>query len=330
MPEQRPSRAPLAIASAPTRPRRAFFWPQRKIVAEKGVLALYRGLTSLLVGTVPKTSLRFGVFGKIKEAFKDEKGVLTPGRTLIAGMATGLVEATLVVTPVETMKTVLIADQNSAKPKYNGLLHGVRSIIAEKGLLGVYKGWAPTAAKQMGNQGIRFTTYEAIKNVSHLPPAAALVMRRFRYVPSRPNRAFSPSGGPRGNAQRPAAPTARAYPRPTPTPRILPRHGCPPQSMRPSGEGGSLHPTQLMLAGGAAGFISVVLTMPFDVVKTRMQGLDAAMYEGTVDCVQKVYTSEGITAFWKGMAARLPRVVFGQSITLAGYDVFMRLLSKIA
>lgn len=234
-------------------------------MAEKGVLALYRGLTSLLVGTVPKTSLRFGVFGKIKEAFKDDKGVLTSGRTLVAGMATGLVEATLVVTPVETMKTVLIADQNSAKPKYNGLLHGVRSIIAEKGLLGVYKGWAPTAAKQMGNQGIRFTTYEAIKN-----------------------------------------------------------------SMRPAGEGGALHPTQLMLAGGAAGFISVVLTMPFDVVKTRMQGLDAAMYEGTVDCVRKVYTSEGITAFWKGMAARLPRVVFGQSITLAGYDVFMRLLNKIA
>lgn len=100
--------------------------------------------------------------------------------------------------------------------------------------------------------------------------------------------------------------------------------------MTPSGEGGRLHPTQLMLAGGAAGFISVVLTMPFDVVKTRMQGLDAAMYEGTVDCIQKVYTSEGITAFWKGMAARLPRVVFGQSITLAGYDVFMRMLNTIA
>jgi solute carrier family 25 citrate transporter 1 len=82
-------------------------------------------------------------------------------------MITGLVEATLVVTPVETMKTVLISDQNSANPKYRGLLHGVRSIIAERGVSGIYKGWTPTAAKQMGNQGIRFTTYEAVKNVSH-------------------------------------------------------------------------------------------------------------------------------------------------------------------
>jgi len=134
-------------------------------MAEKGPLALYRGLSSLLVGTVPKTSLRFGVFGKIKDAFKDEQGVLTAGRTLVAGMMTGLVEATLVVTPVETMKTVLISDQNSANPKYRGLLHGVRTVIAEQGIAGVYRGWAPTAAKQMGNQGIRFTTYEAVKTV---------------------------------------------------------------------------------------------------------------------------------------------------------------------
>lgn len=155
--------------SSVTRGVPGFGWfPQRQIVAQKGMFALYRGLTSLLIGTVPKTSLRFGVFGKIKDVFKDDKGVLTPARTLLAGMATGLVEATFVVTPVETMKTVLISDQNSANPKYRGLLHGVRSIIAEKGIAGVYKGWAPTAAKQMGNQGIRFTTYEAIKNVSRV------------------------------------------------------------------------------------------------------------------------------------------------------------------
>jgi len=83
-----------------------------------------------------------------------------------------------------------------------------------------------------------------------------------------------------------------------------------------------------MVAGGTAGFVSVVLTMPFDVVKTRMQGVDAALYKGTGDCVQKIMSNEGVLAFWKGMAARLPRVVFGQSITLAGYDVFMRMMAR--
>jgi solute carrier family 25 (mitochondrial citrate transporter), member 1 len=235
---------------------------QKKIVAERGFLGLYRGLSSLLIGTVPKTSLRFGVFGKIKDVFKDEKGSMTPARTLLAGMATGLVEATMVVTPVETMKTLLISDQNSAKPRFRGLFHGARTIVAEQGLAGIYKGWTPTAAKQMGNQGIRFTSYEAIKDMLRT-------------------------------------------------------------------DGKPLHPTSLMLAGGGAGFISVILTMPFDVVKTRMQGVDAAKYAGTGDCVKRILADEGVLAFWKGMAARLPRVVFGQSITLAGYDVFMRLFNKM-
>lgn len=85
-----------------------------------------------------------------------------------------------------------------------------------------------------------------------------------------------------------------------------------------------------MLAGGAAGFVSVVLTMPFDVVKTRMQGVEAAMlYKGTGDCISQIMQKEGVLAFWQGMAARLPRVVFGQSITLAGYDVFYRILKSM-
>lgn len=42
----------------------------KTIVAERGPLALYRGLTSLLLGTVPKTALRFTAFGFLKNAFR--------------------------------------------------------------------------------------------------------------------------------------------------------------------------------------------------------------------------------------------------------------------
>lgn len=40
-------------------------------------------------------------------------------------------EAVLVVTPQETLKTRLIHDKLSATPKYNNLFHGIYSIIAE-------------------------------------------------------------------------------------------------------------------------------------------------------------------------------------------------------
>jgi len=94
---------------------------------------------------------------------RDKDGKLSMARTWLAGALTGLIEAVLVVTPVETMKTVLVADTNSAKPRFNGLAHGISTIVKEEGIAGIYKGVMPTIAKQMGNQSIRFTTYEFLK-----------------------------------------------------------------------------------------------------------------------------------------------------------------------
>lgn len=65
-------------------------------------------------------------------------------------------------------------------------------------------------------------------------------------------------------------------------------------------------------------------------VKSRMQAPGAsAEYSSTVDCVGKVMRNEGVFAFWKGTAARIPRVAVGQSITLAGYDQIMLLINKV-
>lgn len=42
------------------------------------------------------------------------------------------------------------------------------------------------------------------------------------------------------------------------------------------------------------------MTMPADVIKTRMQGMDAHRYNGSIDCGKQILTQEGIRAFWKG------------------------------
>ena len=39
-----------------------------------------------------------------------------------------------------------------------------------------------------------------------------------------------------------------------------------------------------LLAGGFAGFCSVMANNPVDVIKTRMQGVDAGKYKGVLDC----------------------------------------------
>lgn len=39
-----------------------------------------------------------------------------------------------------------------------------------------------------------------------------------------------------------------------------------------------------LIAGGFAGFCSVMANNPIDVIKTRMQGVQAAQYNGFMDC----------------------------------------------
>lgn len=48
--------------------------------------------------------------------------------------------------------------------------------------------------------------------------------------------------------------------------------------------------------GAVAGAVSVFGNTPLDVVKTRMQGLEASKYKNSVDCMVKIWKNEGPTA----------------------------------
>lgn len=47
------------------------------------------------------------------------------------------------------------------------------------------------------------------------------------------------------------------------------------------------------LFGAIAGAASVFGNTPLDVVKTRMQGLEASKYKNTLDCAYQIATKEG-------------------------------------
>jgi solute carrier family 25 citrate transporter 1 len=97
----------------------------QRTVKEKGIKGLYRGLSALVTGTAAKASIRFFSFEELKKRLADESGQLPSSRRMLAGLGAGVIEGLLVVTPTETIKTKLIHDQNSAVPKYKGLVHGM-------------------------------------------------------------------------------------------------------------------------------------------------------------------------------------------------------------
>jgi solute carrier family 25 citrate transporter 1 len=88
-------------------------------------------------------------------------------------------------------------------------------------------------------------------------------------------------------------------------------------------------PMKAALSGAFAGGVSVLLFQGIDVVKSRMQGLDAHKYRSTVDCVQQIMKNEGPMAFYKGVGPRLTRVCLEVGITMSLYGEIVKMLDRV-
>jgi solute carrier family 25 citrate transporter 1 len=228
----------------------------RYTVKNEGILGLYRGLSPVLIGSMPKAAIRFGGYTYFSNALKNEQGKLSSMRTLAAGLMAGASEAILIVTPMETLKVRLI-DGNK------GLLKGTMDIVRAEGLGGIYKGVTPTVLKQSSNQGIRFMSYgEIMKLIKGNDPDR------------------------------------------------------------------DAKPWESLIGGMSAGCLSVIGNNPIDVIKTRMQGIDANKYKSTMDCFLKTLTNDGPLGFYKGALPRMGRVLPGQGLIFMSFETIQSFISN--
>ncbi|KAK4545982.1 hypothetical protein LTR36_002546 [Oleoguttula mirabilis] len=130
----------------------------------EGVAALYKGCSTLVIGSVGKDGVRFLSFDTIKNQFKDpETGTLSPMRSLAAGMLSGVVASITCVTPTERIKTALIDDARNEK-RYLSMMHCIKTVLKENGFIGLYRGFAGTTLKQAGATAFRMGTYNILKD----------------------------------------------------------------------------------------------------------------------------------------------------------------------
>jgi solute carrier family 25 (mitochondrial citrate transporter), member 1 len=196
---------------------------------------------------------------------------------------------------VQTIKTKIIHDQNKSVPRYRGLLHGTSTILREEGPGGVYKGLLPTMLRQSANSAVRFTVYDTIGNL-------------LRGADSKADLTFAQSlfAGV-------CAGTINVYvTMPLGTSHVRARF-C-------AAEEAAMTTANVLL--------SVVRALCADVVKTRLQGLEAAKYKGVLDCGSKVVRSEGVLALWKGTVPRLSRVGLSGGLTFSAMETCMRMLNR--
>jgi solute carrier family 25 citrate transporter 1 len=95
-------------------------------------------------------------------------------------------------------------------------------------------------------------------------------------------------------------------------------------TMRP---GQQLPSTFTFAIGSIAGLVTVYTTMPLDVIKTRMQTLEAsAQYRNSFHCGYRIFTEEGILRFWTGATPRLARLVLSGGIVFTVYENIMKVI----
>ncbi|ODQ49419.1 hypothetical protein PICMEDRAFT_70961 [Pichia membranifaciens NRRL Y-2026] len=139
------------------------------IFAQEGFFALYKGLSAVCIGIVPKMAIRFSSYGFYRSLFTDEKGNISGPFTFLSGVMAGVTEACIVVNPMEVVKIRMQAQHNSlrdplAKPKYTNAPQAAVLIVKEEGLKTLWRGVALTAGRQAINQGANFTTYSFLKS----------------------------------------------------------------------------------------------------------------------------------------------------------------------
>lgn len=130
-----------------------------KVVAkEEGVRALYKGLTPFVTHLTLKYALRFGLFEKIRVLLNGGKATASSNfHNFMAGLAVGCIEATMIVTPFEVIKTRLQKQKGTGKDlKYKGPIDVVVKVTREEGLRRLWSGNMPTVIRQGSNQAFNF------------------------------------------------------------------------------------------------------------------------------------------------------------------------------
>jgi solute carrier family 25 (mitochondrial citrate transporter), member 1 len=147
----------------------------RRIIEREGFFALYKGLTAVYAGIIPKMAIRFVSFEQYREwgtsLVSNQRWDISPTSvTFTAGLASGLTEAILVVTPAEVCKIRMQGQYHSLmdpsqmqRRKYTNVVQTAVTIAREEGLAALYKGVVPTMLRQGCNQAVNFTAYSLMK-----------------------------------------------------------------------------------------------------------------------------------------------------------------------
>ncbi|KAL5520571.1 hypothetical protein ACEPAG_9795 [Sanghuangporus baumii] len=277
-----------------------------------------------------------------------------PLHSLVAGATAGGIEA-LITYPTEFVKTRSQFGGEKEKP-----IEIIRDTIRTRGITGLYSGCTALIAGNSVKAGVRFLSYDQFKSMladregkvsaprSLLAGLGAGVMESiFAVTPSETIKTKLIDDSKRPNPQyrglvhgtmsiirqegifgiyrglfpvmmRQGANSAVRFTTYTTLKQFVQGNARPGQPI----------PTSITFTIGAiAGLVTVYTTMPLDVIKTRMQSLEAPQqYRNSFHCAYRIFTEEGVLRFWTGTTPRLARLVMSGGIVFTVYEKVIALI----
>ncbi|CAJ2655944.1 unnamed protein product [Trifolium pratense] len=127
------------------------------MVKEEGYASFYYGLGPSLIGIAPYIAVNFCVFDLLKKSLPEKYQKRTETSLVTAMLSASL--ATLTCYPLDTVRRQM---QLKGTP-YKTVLDAISGIVAQDGVIGLYRGFVPNALKNLPNS--RLTTYDIVKRL---------------------------------------------------------------------------------------------------------------------------------------------------------------------
>lgn len=292
--------AECAVEETQRRTFNSTFDGLRKIARNEGITTLWRGLSPTLVMTVPANIIYFTGYDWLRFNKQSPINRMFDDNyaPLVAG-ATARIFAAGVVSPIEMFRTRMQASRSTQGGHFAETVKGIGEMVSTHGYTSLWRGLTLTLWRDVPFSGIYWWGYESIRG--------ALIEARERGR----GRTLKSEGGSRGRARA--------------------------RTRSQSREKHMATFTDSFIAGASSGAIASIITMPFDVGKTKRQ----VFVESTMPAVGAekilapeersmpkflwhIYREEGVAGLFRGWIPRTLKVAPACAIMISCYEIGKR------
>ncbi|KAI0203719.1 mitochondrial carrier domain-containing protein [Astrocystis sublimbata] len=295
-----------AIEEARQRNFTSTFDGMRKIARNEGFTTLWRGLSPTLLMAIPANIIYFTGYDWLRFNKKSpiSRFARDDYKAVVAG-STARILAVAAVSPVELFKTRLQASSGSTATSHlKDTLQGIREMVAENGYRALWRGITMHLWRDVPFSGLYWLGYETIRN------------RLTDMREERRGRSISRDPGSRSRERQRSQ----------------------------SEENHTAVLVDSFAAGALSGAAASMITMPFDVGKTRTQvyrdsarkaatasgQAAAAPEEGNMArLLWHIFRTEGVRGLWTGWIPRTLKVAPACAIMISSYEVGKKVFRSI-